>query len=252
MKKFLFFVFLLAVCTGIPIYFANDFSRNQSVVLTENNENLTGNSSINPLSNATDSTNNSSDEPYQGDSDKPLPTDVIGHWGEGYIDDLYQMGYVTGYADGNFQPNGNITRAELLKIALNSFGHDVPKTSTRSSFLDVKNSDWFQPYVDYAYSVGIVSGYGSHIFKPNDPVNRGAALKIILETAGFTDIQALTPNFNDVDTVLDWYAKYSAFAKAHDIMSGYSDGTFGGNKLMTRAEACKVIVTVMEYLDGVE
>lgn len=232
MKKFIFFVLLLVVATGLPIFLTSQNTQ-ENVILTEEDA-------------------SQSDLLYQGDSDKALPIDVIGHWGEGYIDDLYQMGYVTGYQDGTFNPNGNVTRAELLKIALNSFGHTVKESEEKSTFLDIKNGDWFKPYIDYAYSIGIVNGYSNHTFKPNEYVTRGAALKIILEAAGFTEITELTPNFKDVDTVTDWFAKYSAFALKHDIMSGYSDGAFGGNNNMTRAEACKTVVAVIDYLAGQE
>ncbi|MFA5792512.1 MAG: S-layer homology domain-containing protein [Candidatus Gracilibacteria bacterium] len=237
MKKFIFFAFLFGIASGLPILLADKFKEDQAVLLTEVDESVE---------------ETLGEEPYQGDSEKPLPIDVIGHWGEGYIDDLYQMGYVTGYENGDFKPDGQITRAELLKISLKAFGHTAVDTGEKSTFLDVKNDDWFKPYVDYAYTAGIVSGYTNHTFKPNEYVTRGGALKIILETAGFTEITTLTPNFNDVDTVTDWYAKYSAFAMAHELMSGYSDGTFGGNNNMTRAEACKVIVTVIDYMNGQE
>lgn len=43
-------------------------------------------------------------------------TDLSGHWAEGEVAALAEKGWVGGYADGTFQPNQPITRAEVTKI----------------------------------------------------------------------------------------------------------------------------------------
>ena len=37
------------------------------------------------------------------------------------IDNLSSLGIVDGYPNGEFAPNGNITRAEFAKVAVNSY-----------------------------------------------------------------------------------------------------------------------------------
>lgn len=38
-------------------------------------------------------------------------TDINGYWAATYVDFLYSTGITTGYEDGTFRPNQNITRA---------------------------------------------------------------------------------------------------------------------------------------------
>jgi hypothetical protein len=43
-------------------------------------------------------------------------SDTTGHWAQGYIDRAYALGWVTGYEDGSFRPNRDITRAEVVTL----------------------------------------------------------------------------------------------------------------------------------------
>lgn len=43
-------------------------------------------------------------------------TDVAGHWAKQYIDRAAELGWITGYGDGSFRPNQNITRAEAATM----------------------------------------------------------------------------------------------------------------------------------------
>jgi len=42
--------------------------------------------------------------------------DVEGHWAKDYINSAYAKGWVSGYPEGNFKPQQNITRAEVVKV----------------------------------------------------------------------------------------------------------------------------------------
>lgn len=48
-------------------------------------------------------------------------TDTVGHWGEAFITELWVKGVVNGKKPGIYDPNGNLTRAELTKIAALAF-----------------------------------------------------------------------------------------------------------------------------------
>ena len=49
--------------------------------------------------------------------------------------------------------------------------------------------------------------------------------------------------FSDVNTS-SWYAAYVEKAKKLGAINGYSDGTFGPNKSITRAESLKILLTL--------
>lgn len=170
--------------------------------------------------------------------------DTAGHWAEGYINTLYESDVVGGKSEGIFEPNGNITRAELTKIAILAFGYSVNTTVQEHPFSDVPRNSWFAPYVEEAKRVEIVEGYPSGGFGPHDFITRAAALKIILGAAEL-DTTGSVAVFNDVP--LDaWFAEYVGYAQNNDIVGGYGDGIFGPGRSITRAEVAKIVVKVLE------
>ncbi|MCK5606036.1 S-layer homology domain-containing protein, partial [Candidatus Pacearchaeota archaeon] len=114
-------------------------------------------------------------------------TDISGHWAEDYINSIAERGVVNGKSEGIFAPNDLITRAEMTKVAVNALGFDVPASVDGAPFTDVDMDAWYSSYIKVAKENGIVQGMGSE-FKPNDPVTRAAALKILIEAAGFADV----------------------------------------------------------------
>lgn len=173
-------------------------------------------------------------------------TDIQGHWAEANISSLYEKGIVNGYGDGRFGPDNKLTRAQIVKIAVLAF--ELPSQGSAETFSDVKNSDWFADYVASAADLEIVNGYPDGSFKPDSEVSRAEALKILLEASGLSDFSPLTTNFTDVNSIKDWFAPYSAYAKSIGLVNGYSDGSFRGNNPITRAEVCKLLVYLLNYL----
>lgn len=183
----------------------------------------------------------------EADEEKTALTDIEGHWAKSYINQLYQDGVVSGYGDGRFGPDDSVTRAQILKIALLAF--ELPVESGENDFTDVTSGEWYEDYVSSASGdLDIVNGYTDSTFRPNNPVTRAEALKIILKAAG-VELGTGTGNFSDVDTVNDWFASYTAYAKEIGLIGGYTDGTFRGNQPITRAEVCKIVVELIEFLE---
>lgn len=166
--------------------------------------------------------------------------DVKGHWAVQYISDLYTKGVVSGKDPTHFDPEMNITRAEFIKMVLNSLGMKIDESITTSTFKDVKKGEWFVPYIALAHSKGIVGGYKDNTFKPNGFVTRAEAVKIILAASGVTITSPKDANFPDV-VKGSWYADYVNYAAEKGIVNGYANGKFGPNNKLTRAEAAKII-----------
>ncbi len=179
-------------------------------------------------------------------SDSKIPlTDIESHWAKDYINTLYYDDIVSGYGDGRFGPDDKLTRAQIVKIALLAFDH-TEENNGENPFTDLTLSDWYFNYVLAAAEQEIVTGYNDKTFRPNAEVTRAEALKIVLTAGGLTQFPSVIPNFTDVDTVADWFAKYTAYAKTSGLISGYEDGTFRGNQGITRAEVCKIVVELMD------
>jgi hypothetical protein len=72
--------------------------------------------------------------------------DVQAEWFAPYVCYAKARGWVSGYADGNFQPANPVTRAETLKIIANAYGWSVVNTG----------GQWYLPFANAALSQGIL------------------------------------------------------------------------------------------------
>lgn len=97
-------------------------------------------------------------------------------------------------------------------------------------------------------AMGVINGNPDGTFRPEDPVNRAASLKIILQSLRAKQLEngeapyVMPANFNkfpDVTTDL-WYATYVAEGVDKGIIDGYPDGTFKGDQNVILAEALKM------------
>ena len=145
---------------------------------------------------------------------------------------------------GNFEPGRDLTRAELVKIALNAFNIEAPSSVSLNPFDDVNKGHWAAPYIQKAKDVGIISGYANGTFQPDNQVNRVEALKILL-LASSLDIEGGSMDFPDTVSGA-WYQRYVAFAQSLGIVGGYPDGSFGPGNSIKRSEMAKIAVETME------
>ena len=195
-------------------------------------------------------------------------TDLGGHWAEPYVALLTRTftlptldPIIRGYeqADGTaiFLPNREISRFELLKIALyGSCIHlksgaelaegmefrDLPRTERPHESGDTK----FRRRVIYtAAQLGIVKGYEDGNFRADYAITRAEALKVLL-LASRLELPGdpVVPQFPDVVDG-DWFMPYVQQALFHDLIEGYGDGTFRPHNFVTRAEAAKLVHHIM-------
>lgn len=78
--------------------------------------------------------------------------------------------------NGKFNPNGEMTRAQLAKVLVEAFNI---KGSTVTSFKDVPKSHWANEYINILYHNEITTGYGDGNFGLSDKVTAGQFKKFI-------------------------------------------------------------------------
>ncbi len=105
-------------------------------------------------------------------------------------------------------------------------------------FTDVAATDWYYPYVQNVYSMGIMNGESETLFGPNDTLTRGM-LVTILGRFDKADTSAVSP-FADVDPN-EYYAPYIAWAAESGIVDGVGGNMFAPNDPVTREQAAKII-----------
>ena len=158
------------------------------------------------------------------------------HWAYEGIYKLVYEGIIVGYPDGTFKPEGNITRAELVKIVNMVFGFTDKQETT--SFSDVKPEDWFHDNVLIAQQAGYIVGYPDGTFKPNGLITREEFCKILDAINNFIELPLSTP---PADEVSPWAVEYVNRVLANRIMFLDESNNFRAVEKATRAEVCETL-----------
>lgn len=183
-------------------------------------------------------------------------TDYAGHWAEGTIQKWMDAGKISGYSDGSYKPDNNITRAEFVKLVNGTI--DFSKKAN-VAYKDVTTADWFYDYVGIAQEIGYISGYSKDSFGPNDYITREQAASILARIQYLNGNVAAANKFSDKSKVSSWAAESVGAALDAGFITGYNDGTFRPSNKLTRAEALTMLDNVLVnaknvvvYKDGAE
>lgn len=120
-----------------------------------------------------------------------VPQDVMGTDFEDAVVRLAGLGVLSGYPDGSFRPNNDITRAEYASAVTRAkeLGQEVTNSQGTTIFDDVPASHWASAYVNVAEEEGLIAGYGLvngvNNFKPELNITYEAAIAIILRALGY-------------------------------------------------------------------
>ena len=118
------------------------------------------------------------------DVDIPSFSDLKGHWAEAFIRALASMDLTHGFADGNYQPDKPMTRAQYAALVAAAF-NPTPKRPA-PDFIDVPNDFWAYQALQIAASGGFVSGFSDRTFRPNQNVQRLQVIVSLVNGLRFT------------------------------------------------------------------
>lgn len=143
--------------------------------------------------------------------------------------------FISGYADGSVQPQGNITRAEVAMIFYRLLKNkDVTITA---EFTDVPKDAWYAAAVNTLASLGFIQGVDADRFEPMRSITRAEFSTIATRMAKAHKGKA---EFSDVPATY-WAYGNIATAAAYGWVEGYTDGTFAPQGKITRAEVAAVV-----------
>ena len=154
--------------------------------------------------------------------------------------------YIVGYPDGNVNPGGNITRAEVATIFFRLLTEDVRTANSiqSNSLSDVSRGQWFNHAISTLSSMGIVKGNPDGTFDPDAPITRAEFAAI---AARFDDKNTNnTSNFSDIAS--HWAKDEIGVAANKGWINGYPDSTFRPDQYITRAEAMTLVNRVLNRL----
>ncbi len=157
------------------------------------------------------------------------------------------MGLMNGVRIGEktyFEPNGTVTRAEMLAMLMEAADVDVASGST-DVFADKSDiPERYQSYVATAIKLGFIKGSnenGKTVFRPNDNVTRAEAA--MMASAILGNENAAVQTFADADSCPAWCENAMNAAVANALILPIN-GTLEPNVAMTRAE-CAIMLNAM-------
>lgn len=162
---------------------------------------------------------------------------------------LAEQGIINGVTETRFEPNRPITRAEFTKLIVQLMGYEsVPYQNT---FIDVKSSDWYAPYIAIGFVQGLVEGKGGGVFAPNEKITREQAAVILANLLMKINAEPLNSGvrFADHDKISEWAVERVNYLSRMNMVEGYPDGTFRPQNHLTRAEAVALIYRLLYLLN---
>ncbi len=113
-----------------------------------------------------------------------------------------------------------------------------------AQFTDIVPGAWYQDAVNYAIENGLMEGTSATTFEPNTKTSRGMVVTILHRLEGTPS--AAAAGFGDVASG-QWYSDAVAWAAAHGIVTGYDNGNFGPNDIVTREQMAAILYRYASY-----
>ncbi len=164
---------------------------------------------------------------------------------------ILHRAYVKGYPEGDFRPEGNMTRAETSAIFARILAnYDESKLDTGvTSFGDVPIGQWYAKYISMCEYSRLINGYPDGTFKPDGSITRAefAALCVRYYEKCIGE-EVPTDNelgFSDLDTS-HWAYEILQKAVECGYINGYPDGTVKPDSPIRRSEVVTVVNRLLE------
>ena len=177
-------------------------------------------------------------------------------WYTGYVNKISELKGFAGYEDNTFRPDNQITQEEFVKTVVALTVGEQPEatgenTEPKRSWKNCWDS-WAQPYLNKAMEMGLITEEDTDFRYNGLPCTRGNMAKIAtrafeyLKEEDIADTSTYATKLKDYSDIPDKFKKYVLQAYGKGIISGYEDGTFRSDGILTRAEASSVLVRLID------
>ena len=183
-----------------------------------------------------------------GEGETPLAptvfTDVpAGAWYSGAVSEMVERGLMQGVSGGLFAPNQTVSRAMAATVLYRMSGETY--SGSGLSFPDAESGSWYAEAAAWANEAGIVTGYDTGIFAPNDPVTREQLAAMLsryqahkgAELSGGASLDA----FPDGAQVSAYARDAMSWAVGAGLLQGRDGGLLAPAGQSTRAELATIL-----------
>ena len=170
-------------------------------------------------------------------------------WAAEAILALADQGIIHGTEPGMFEPDKAVTREEFIKILVGAMGLANAEYS-HNAFIDVPEDAWYSSYVNIAQENGIVQGIGGGIFGVGQTITREDMVTMIYHALKLRNVALSSgvPNFADASDISDYACTAVSALCELGAVNGVTAAEFQPRGSATRAQAAKVIYSVLGYL----
>lgn len=173
--------------------------------------------------------------------------DISGHWAKERIEKAAKLGFVDGYEDGSFQPEGNVTRAEFAVMLARAL-HWPAGGAAQLNFSDSASIPaWASPSIAAAVKSSVVNGYEDDTFRSERPITRAEITAMIVRALGINMDDGQAIGFADAADIPEWAMSSIAAASKAKLIQGRDGNAFVPNDPTTRAEAVTLLLSMLDY-----
>lgn len=160
-------------------------------------------------------------------------SDINSHWAQNEIIKWEKYGIINGCGNGTFNPNGNITRAEVAAIMSRLIG--LNERADISNFSDVAENAWYKEAFEKCVAAGIYKGDGNCL-EPDSPVTREMFFTLLSRTFGIREENSINVNFDDIQCVSEWARGYTNALINNGYVKGVAESKISPQSEINRAE----------------
>ena len=131
----------------------------------------------------------------------------LGRWSVTEIEYMTDNGVITGYPDGEFKPEQNLTRAEFAALIFRFAG--IEQADIENPFTDLDENLWAYSEILGLASSGLMQGYEDGSFKPENNITRAETMTVVNKLLGRRPVDSYVKSlgfnpFNDLG-IGKWY-----------------------------------------------
>lgn len=165
-------------------------------------------------------------------------------WAKNAIEVLASKGIIGGTSETTFAPGVNITRADFMVLLVKALGLTA---KVDANFSDVKASDYYYEAVGIAKKLGITTGSGNNLFRPQDYITRQDMMVLVNKALQLQNklsnpgTAATLSRFTDTGNIADYAVQSVANLVKESIVAG------SGDKVNPRGYATRAEIAVIVY-----
>ncbi|MNO16457.1 Endoglucanase precursor [compost metagenome] len=170
-------------------------------------------------------------------------------WASSVIKAMAAKHIIEGISAAEFNPQGNVTRAQFAAMIARSLGL---KAGGDTAFNDVDSKVWYAGAVAAVSEAGIVLGRSTDTFAPEQSITREEMAVMVVRAyeylQGAKNISSPAGTFSDYAGIHAWARNAASLAEAAGLIKGRGNGQFAPQEKMTRAESAQVISNLLGSL----